>query len=804
MYEQGFAQVNNAYGFVNRNATNPYSLKVRDEFLGQARNNLKNLAAMDLSQQQNVDAAKNVFEPFVKNRPVLMDMAFTAHLDQQESIAESYRLKDGGKEFNEDNLNYLRQQRAAFANDNIDSVGSYYANRRSFTPYYDYYKEVQDKMKDFKPNTYKIDRIDGLYKMTKDDTSWREAEVSEYLNGVLSDKAKQQMRIEAQVRLGGNPEALASVYTQTAQQQMQMNKYNLDLIDKQMSTTADPIVKEQLKTKRQQIEDSNREIDTTLQTIAKGDLSFIKNNSEKLASSIYFNTKLSGFVKSFAHEEVAIKIDANQVGLALMREDRADSRQRRAFAHDEKMKAMERAQAAASLGNFQTRELAEGQDGLKLETTLKGLQNEIEVSDSAAIDVTKQIQNHVFTKIKERNPNSTYKRPEDIRQADVDKWLKTGGIGGKEVSKSDPYYTQFQPQLSAIYLQQSTAKNKLKKIEEATLKGLNETDIKAIAKTNQKIDALGTVSLDDGTTISARDFADGLRNGTVKVLSSPNVNFGSLNTFNTGVGTSIRFNINGKEVTASTTGKNSGLFNAYSQINKFVNETGAAYSKLTKNREEYMKNNFAELRLSTKIVSFDDGSPAAKSLEASAGVFLPKGYDFKHAGVGATPNNQGNAYFYITPKDDESADKIADKLTAAGAKVRVIKTDKGPAIFEIQNLENNVSRQFREFTGMEAAVVNEMQSYTGVREYVSAPFKVPNNNANFFIKKSGGLYYLHINNLGESYPTAFNTPIEAVSMARILGVKGVNMFEQEVGGSKSAPSVPGAAGSGYDYNYGYE
>lgn len=43
MYEQGFAQVNNAYGFVNRNATNPYSLKVRDEFLGQARNNLKNL-----------------------------------------------------------------------------------------------------------------------------------------------------------------------------------------------------------------------------------------------------------------------------------------------------------------------------------------------------------------------------------------------------------------------------------------------------------------------------------------------------------------------------------------------------------------------------------------------------------------------------------------------------------------------------------------------------------------------------------------------------------------------------------------
>ena len=796
MYEQGFAQVNNAYGFVNRNVTNPYSLKVRDEFLGQARNNLKNLSAMDLSQQQNVVAAKNVFEPFVKNRPVLMDMAFTAHLDQQETIAETYRLKDGGKEFSEDNLNYLRQQRAAFANDNIDSVGNYYDNRRSFTPYYDYYKEVQDKMKDFKPNTYKVDRINGLYKITKDDTSWREAEVSEYLNGVLSDKAKQQMRIEAQVRLGGNPEALASVYSQTAQQQMQINKYNLELIDKQMASTADPSVKEQLKTKRQQIEDSNREIDSTLQTLAKGDLSFVKNNSEKLASSIYFNSKLSGFVKSFAHEEIAIKIDADQVGLAMMKEDRADSRQRRALAHDEKMKAMDRAQAAANIGNFQTRELAEGEDGLKLETTLKGLQNEIELADNARIEVTKQIKEHVLTKMKERDPNIKL-RAEDLKDADIDKWLKTGGIGGKPISKGDPYYTRFQPQLTAVTAQQSAAKNRLDKIEEATLQGLGEADRKTIRQVNQKLDKIGDIKLDDGTTISGTQLALGLKNGTVTASMNWTGDSGSIK-------------INGKTYTiqdrivgasATRMRSNAELLNAYNQVKSIQSQGGAAYEKFTKNREEYMKNNFAELRLSTKVVSFDEGSPAAKSLEASAGVFLPKGYDFKHAGVGATPNNQGNAYFYITPKDEESADKIADKLTAAGAKVRVIKTDKGPAIFEIQGLENNVARQFRDFTGMEAAVVNEMQSYTGVREYVSAPFKVPNNDANFFIKKSGGLYYLHINNLGESYPTAFTTPIEAVSMARILGVKGVNMFEQEVGGSRSSSS---AAGAGSDYNYSYE
>ena len=56
LYEQGFAQVNSAYNFVNRGVTNPYSVQVRDTFLKQAKDNLKNLSALDLSQQQNVKA----------------------------------------------------------------------------------------------------------------------------------------------------------------------------------------------------------------------------------------------------------------------------------------------------------------------------------------------------------------------------------------------------------------------------------------------------------------------------------------------------------------------------------------------------------------------------------------------------------------------------------------------------------------------------------------------------------------------------------------------------------------------------
>lgn len=796
LYEQGFSQVNSAYSFVNRSVTNPYSTKVRDEFLTQARNNLKNLSTMDLSQQQNVDVAKGVFEPFVKNQPVLMDMAFTAHMDQQENIAESFRLKDGGKEFSEDNLNYLRQQRAAFAGDNISSVGNYYSNRRSFNPYYDYYKEVQEKMKDFKPSTYKMDRVNGLYKITKDDTSWREAEVSEYLNGVLSDKAKQQMRIEAQVRLGGNVEALAGGYSQAAQQQLQMNKYNLGLIEKQMMTTADPAIKSQLKIKKEQIEDSNREIDTTLQTIAKGDLSYIKNNSEKLASSIYFNGKLSGFVKSFAHEEIALKMDADQVGLAMMHENRADARQIRAFAHTEKMKRMEDMADVASLGNFQERTISEGKDGLKLETTITGLQKEVDQANRTREAITMQVKQHVLTKMKERNPNIKL-RAEDLTQSDIDRWIKTGGPNGKEILKADPYYTKFQPQLAMVFSAQATAENKLQKIENATLEGLGEADRKVITEVNKSLNAMGQIKLDDGTVISGKELALGLKNGTI----STSINW-------KGDGGSIK--INGKTysvqdqivgATSTPNRKNVELLQAVKQVKGIQSRGGDAYEKYEENRKRYMEKNFQEMRLLTSVVSFDEGSPAAKSLEGSVGTLLPPGYDIKHAGIGTTPNNQGHSYYYINPKGDnkDSEDEIAEKLTAAGAKVRLIRTEKSPTLFEVQGLNNNIARQFREYSGMEAAVINEMKSYTGSREYTSAPFTVPGNNTNFFIKKSGDLYYLHINNTGESYLSTFSSPIEAVATARMLTANnghGIKLFEQDVKGS-SSPAV----GTDTDYNY---
>ena len=802
LYEQGFAQVNSAYNFVNRGVTNPYSVQVRDTFLKQAKDNLKNLSSLDLSQQQNVKAASSVFDPFVKNRAVLGDMALTAHWDQQENIAESFRLKDGGKEYSDDNAAVVRQQRQAFANDDISTVNSYYANRESYTPYYDANKEVKEMMKDFKPNSYKLAHIDGLYKMTRDDKSWREAEIAEYLGGVLSEKAKKQLSIEAQVRLGNNPQALASAYKQVAVEKLEMNKYNIGLIDKELLTTKDPAAVTKLKTRRQNIEDGNREIDGHLQNLEKGDLSYIKNNSKSLANAIYFNSKLSGYVKAYAHDDITTDIDADQVGLALMKEARADARQQRAFANAKELKMLE---VEGIPGDFQTREFAMDDKDNTIDKHVKNLQKDVDTKELEIVKVTNDLKRHVLNKIKERDPRTKYTE-KDMTQSFIHSWIQTAGPGGKKLTEQDyPNDLTFKTysKLQLLSADQNTSRNQLAKLDEAAMQGMTTAEKRSLEQYNQKVNNIGTIKLDDGTTISGKDLAAGIKNGTVSATS---------------LGPAGVIKINGKShYMASTTlpfgtsgvnlplYKNIGLLTAYKQIKEAQDKAGDSYDKALKNRETYIKDNFASIRLSKKVITFGAGTPNAKSLEASASSLLPSaGLDFQHAGVGATPNNQGNAYFYITPKasDDRTSDDIVAELTAGGVKVNVVKTDKGPTIYEIEGLNNRVANQYRQYSALETSVINELQSYGGVRDYQSAPFKTPYGNTAFVIKKSNNLYYLHVNGLGESYPDTFNSPVEAITAARLLSANkgvGANIFMNEV--SKSNTQTMDMSGMDYDYRY---
>jgi hypothetical protein len=324
LYDQGFAQINSTYNFVNRETTNPYNAKVKEQFLKQAKDNLKNLSKMDLSQVQNVNAAKNVFAPFYNNFDVVGDQSLTEHWNRQVSIGNSYRLQEGGKFFHQNNIDYINQQKNYFANDGPESWKEYYGMKRSYTPYYDYKKEVAERMKEFKPSHTKTVKINGFYVEKVDDKSYLPGEISNYLDAVLSDQAKTQMRIDGAVKYGNNLDVLGKAYSDAlapVQAPLQMKILELDV---DIRNEKDPTKKDQLIKERDAYANQKTQMDNNFS--GTGDMTFVRRNAENLSFGIFYNEEIQRLAKGYAHFDVEQDVDFNQVAMMFYREAQETSR----------------------------------------------------------------------------------------------------------------------------------------------------------------------------------------------------------------------------------------------------------------------------------------------------------------------------------------------------------------------------------------------------------------------------------------------------------------------------------------------
>jgi hypothetical protein len=370
MYEQGFSEIAGKYKQISRSVTNPVNAQVRDKFIKEAMTNLKDLSAMDLSQQQNVQTAGNVFQPFYKNTDVLGDMALTSHWDQQESIGDSFRLKDGGKEYSQDNIDYIRQQRRQFENADPSSWREVYGQRRSYTPYWDWNKEVFEKMKEFKPSRTKIEKLNGMYTITTEDKSYTKEELSKYLDSVLSDKAKQQMKIEASVRYANDPKALAGLYANEVQDA-------IPIISQKIQETKDRIKREKnpenikaLQEDQAYYEQRQQQLEGNLKSISSGDLSFIKGNIENLAYDMYYNQNLRKLANGLSHKDIEQTIGYDQVAMmyAKFDHDYALERYKKTLADKEDKKLTEPIPLSTA--------------GTTVKTDLTSLTNQIKAAES--------------------------------------------------------------------------------------------------------------------------------------------------------------------------------------------------------------------------------------------------------------------------------------------------------------------------------------------------------------------------------------------------------------------------------------
>ena len=91
-YDNNWKALNNMYSkYYYAELTRDKNIAARDSFIKDAQFNLKKISQLDLSLEQNVRQATQVFRPFYENKDLMKDMAFTKNKNAELAGAESLR-----------------------------------------------------------------------------------------------------------------------------------------------------------------------------------------------------------------------------------------------------------------------------------------------------------------------------------------------------------------------------------------------------------------------------------------------------------------------------------------------------------------------------------------------------------------------------------------------------------------------------------------------------------------------------------------------------------------------------------------
>lgn len=87
-YDTNYKALNNVYGqYFYADLTHGDNLKKKDELIKSIDFNLKRVSGLDLSLEQNVTQAQQVFKPFYEDKHLMKDMAWTKNTNSQRSYA---------------------------------------------------------------------------------------------------------------------------------------------------------------------------------------------------------------------------------------------------------------------------------------------------------------------------------------------------------------------------------------------------------------------------------------------------------------------------------------------------------------------------------------------------------------------------------------------------------------------------------------------------------------------------------------------------------------------------------------------
>jgi len=145
-YDQNWQRLNNIYGqILNAPLTHGESVKRRDNTLKRIDFDLKRITGLDLSLEQNVQQATQLFRPFYEDKNLMKDMVFTKNAGFERALGEGKRISTDEKvnsEYWDGGLRAIDYKMQEFKETPYDQLTGFGDVR--YTPYVNVEKEALD------------------------------------------------------------------------------------------------------------------------------------------------------------------------------------------------------------------------------------------------------------------------------------------------------------------------------------------------------------------------------------------------------------------------------------------------------------------------------------------------------------------------------------------------------------------------------------------------------------------------------------------------------------------------------------
>ena len=169
-YDTNWQSLNNLYGqLYGADLTHDLNIKKKDELLKQIDFNLKRVSGLDLSLEQNVTQAMQVFKPFYEDKYLMKDMAYTKNWKNTYNSANALKNSQDEKQRKQwwgTGIQGLELRRQMFKDSDLE--GTLNMSNAQYTPFVNAVQEYMDLAKKF--NVGSVSQLpdqSGLYLVRK-------------------------------------------------------------------------------------------------------------------------------------------------------------------------------------------------------------------------------------------------------------------------------------------------------------------------------------------------------------------------------------------------------------------------------------------------------------------------------------------------------------------------------------------------------------------------------------------------------------------------------------------------------------